>query len=111
MCYHRFDRLILSNRVQFAICYCYAQGQGRTLRLPFMKWSRFVKARCCDLFGEALRRVDLEQLAGALTGWMQSHAGRLPRTLPIDGKIIRDKLRPIVTLVVTESGAPVAVMA
>lgn len=59
------------------------------------------------MFREVLRRVDLEQLADTLTEWMQSHAGELPRTLAIDGKIIRDKLGLIVTLVDTESGAPV----
>ena len=87
------------------------QNQRRNLRLPFKKGTRFVKVPSYDVFREVLRRVDLEQLAGALTGWMQSHAGELPRTLAIDGKIIRDKLGLIVTLVDTESGAPVAVMA
>jgi hypothetical protein len=87
------------------------QNQRRNLRLPFKKGTRFVKVPCYDVFREVLRRVDLEQLAGALTGWMQSHVGELPRTLAIDGKIIRDKLGLIVTLVDTESGAPVAVMA
>ena len=42
---------------------------------------------------------------------MQSHAGELPRTLAIDGKIIRDHLGLIVTRVDTEDATPVAVMA
>ncbi len=64
------------------------QNQRRSLRLPFKKGTRFVKVPCYDVFREVLRRVDLAQLAGALTGWMQAHAGELPRTLAIDGKII-----------------------
>ena len=87
------------------------QDQRRHLRLPFKKGTRFVKVPCYDVFREVLRRLDLEILARELTGWMQSHAGELPRTLAIDGKIIRDKLGLIVTLVDTESGAPVAVIA
>ena len=86
-------------------------NQRRSLRLPFKKGTRFTKVPCYDVFREVLRRVDLEELAAALTGWMQSHAGELPRSLAIDGKIIRDKLGLIVTLVDTESGAPVAVVA
>ncbi len=42
---------------------------------------------------------------------MQAHAGELPRTLAIDGKTIRDHLGLIITLVDTEDGVPVAVMA
>ena len=55
--------------------------------------------------------MDLEALAGTLTEWMQSHAGELPRNLAVDGKTIRERLGLVVTLVDTETGAPVAVSA
>ena len=88
-----------------------SQTQRRHLRLPFKKGTRFVRAPGYSVFRGVLERMDLDLLAGALTRWMQSHAGELPRTLAIDGKTIRDHLGLIVTLVDTEDGAPVAVMA
>ena len=86
-----------------------SQQQRRTLRLPMKKGGKFRQVPCYDVYREILRRVDLEALAAALTEWMQSHAGELPRNLAVDGKIIRDRLGLIVTLVDTETGAPVAV--
>lgn len=87
------------------------QRQRRTLRLPLIKGSKFRRVPSYDVFREVLRRVELEALAATLTDWMQSHAGELPRNLAVDGKTIRERLGLVVTLVDTESGAPVAVMA
>lgn len=87
------------------------QQQRRTLRLPMIKGGKFCRVPCYDVFREVLRRVDIEALAATLTEWMQSHAGELPRNLAVDGKTIRERLGLVVTLVDTESGAPVAVMA
>ena len=88
-----------------------SQQQRRTLRLPMKKGGKFRRVPCYDVFREVLHRVDLEALAATLTDWMQSHAGQLPRNLAVDGKTIRDRLGLVVTLVDTESGTPVAVMA
>ena len=88
-----------------------SQQQRRTLRLPMKKPGKFRRVPGYNVFREVLRRVDLEALATTLTEWMQSHAGELPRNLAVDGKTIRDKLGLIVTLVDTETGAPVAVSA
>jgi hypothetical protein len=55
--------------------------------------------------------LDLERFAEVLTGWLQNQTGQLPRTLALDGKIIRQNLGLIVTLVDAEEGTPVAVMA
>lgn len=88
-----------------------SQQQRRLLRLPMVKGSKFRRVPCYDVFREVLRRIDLAELAAAMTDWMQSHAGELPRNLAVDGKTIRERLGLIVTLVDTESGAPVAVMA
>lgn len=88
-----------------------SQSQRRRLRLPYKKGTRFVRVPGYSVFREVLRRVSLDELARGLTVWMQAHAGELPRTLAIDGKTIRDHLGLIVTLVDTEEGVPVAVMA
>lgn len=54
-----------------------------------------------------LRLLDPEDLASALTDWLQAHHGELPRALALDGKYVRDL---ILTLALSEheSGAPVA---
>jgi hypothetical protein len=88
-----------------------SQDQRRRLRLPCKKGTRFVRVPGYSVFREVLRRVKLDDLARVLTLWMQAHAGELPRTLAIDGKTIRDHLGLIVTLVDTEEGVPVAVLA
>lgn len=88
-----------------------SQQQRRTLRLPMKKGGKFRRVPGYDVFREVLHRVDLEALATTLTEWMQSHAGELPRNLAVDGKMIRDRLGLVVTLVDTETGAPVAVSA
>lgn len=87
------------------------QSQRGQLRLPFKKGTRFRQVPGYDVFREVLNRVDLDALARVLTGWLQSHADELPRTLALDGKTIRDHLGLIVTLVDAEQGVPVAVAA
>jgi len=88
-----------------------SQQQRRTLRLPMKKGGKFRPVPCYDVYREVLHRVDLEAFGAMLTEWMQSHAGELPRNLAVDGKTIRDRLGLVVTLVDTETGAPVAVSA
>lgn len=87
------------------------QAQRKQLRLPFKKDTKFRSVPCYDVFRDVLQQVDLAVLAERLTQWMQSHAGELPRTLAVDGKVIREKLGLIVALVDTEEGMPVAVAA
>jgi hypothetical protein len=87
------------------------QAQRKQLRLPFKKGTKFRGVPCYDVYRDVLRGADLQILASRLTQWLQSHAGELPRTLAVDGKIIRDHLGLIVTLVDTEEGTPVALAA
>jgi len=87
------------------------QAQRKNLRLPFKKGTKFRSVPCYDVFRDVLRGMDLQILSQRLTQWLQARAGELPRTLAVDGKIIRDHLGLIVTLVDTEDGAPVAVAA
>jgi hypothetical protein len=87
------------------------QAQRKQLRLPFKKKTKFRSVPCYDVFRDVLHRVDLHILAQRLTQWLQRYAGELPRTLAVDGKIIRDHLGLIVALVDTEEGTPVALAA
>jgi hypothetical protein len=87
------------------------QAQRKQLRLPFKKGTKFRSVPGYDVFREVLRRIDLDLLAQRLTQWLQSHTGQLPRTLAVDGKIIREHLGLIVALVDTEEGTPVALAA
>ena len=88
-----------------------SQAQRKQLRLRFKKGTKFRSVPSYDVFREVLHGVDLQILAQRLTQWMQSHSGQLPRTLAVDGKIIRERLGLIVALVDTEEGVPVAVAA
>jgi hypothetical protein len=87
------------------------QRQRAHLGLPFKRGTRFRPAPGYFVYRDILAALDLERLAEVLTAWLQAHAGQLPRTLAIDGKIIRDHLGLIVTLVDAQEGTPVAVMA
>lgn len=87
------------------------QAQRRHLRLPRKKGTRFHSVPCYDVFRSVLHGIDLQLLARSLTGWLQSQAGELPRTLAVDGKTIRDQLGLIVALVDTQEGTPVALAA
>ena len=87
------------------------QAQRRQLRLPRKKATHFYSVPCYDVFRDVLHGIDLQILAESLTGWLQSQAGELPRTLAVDGKTIREHLGLIVALVDTEEGTPVALAA
>lgn len=87
------------------------QAQRRQLRLPFKKGTKFRSVPSYSVFREVLQGLNLEVLAERLTVWMQAQAGQLPRTLAVDGKVIRENLGLIVALVDTEEGVPVAVAA
>jgi hypothetical protein len=87
------------------------QAQRRQLRLPRKKGTKFWRVPGYDVFRQVLHRIDWEALARRLTQWLQAHAGERPRTLAVDGKIIREHLGLIVALVDTEDGTPVALAA
>jgi hypothetical protein len=87
------------------------QRQRGHLDLPFKKGTRFRMVPGYFVYREVLAQLDLERFAQVLTRWLQQHLGQLPRTLAIDGKIIRHNLGLIVSLVDAEEGVPVAVRA
>lgn len=61
-----------------------------------------------DVFYLLLRSIDPGELAGVLNRWLQAQHGRLPANLALDGKVVGERLAQIVSLVDSESGAPVA---
>jgi hypothetical protein len=73
--------------------------------------TKFYPAPTYTVLRHLLIALDLDALAHVLTGWLQSQAGRLPASLALDGKTIRDHLGCIVSLVEHEDGAPVALIA
>lgn len=85
------------------------QPQRRRLGLPLKKGTRaFYQVPSYSVFYQVLTRMDPEQFAGALNGWLQGRAGTLPKALAMDGKMIRDHIG-LLTLAQHEDGAPVAV--
>ena len=78
------------------------------LTLPIKKGTRrFYKVPTYSVFYQVLKRLEPEQFAASLSGWLQEHAGSLPSALAIDGKMIRDCIG-MVTLAQHEDGSPVA---
>ena len=88
-----------------------SQRQRKALGFWPKKDTRFYPAPTYTVLRELLLALDLDALAEVLTRWLQGQAGRLPASLALDGKTIRDHLGCIITLVEHEDGAPVAVRA
>lgn len=62
-----------------------------------------------DALNDLLGAIDPDAYARALTAFLQAHAGRLPRSLALDGKSVGNgKCGMIVTLCRHEDGRPVA---
>jgi hypothetical protein len=68
---------------------------------------RFYEVPSYSVFYQVLARMDPEDFAQRLNGWLSQQAGRLPTALCLDGKMIRD-LIGTVTLADAENGSPVA---
>jgi hypothetical protein len=88
-----------------------SQSQRQALGFWPKKGTKFYPAPTYNVLRDLLRALDLAALADVLTRWLQAQAGRLPASLALDGKTIRDHLGCIVSLVEHEDGAPVAVIA
>jgi hypothetical protein len=88
-----------------------SQAQRKALGFWPKKGTQFYPAPTYNVLRDLLIALDLEAFAAVLTGWLQSQVGRLPASLALDGKTIRDHLGCIVSLVEHEDGAPVAVIA
>jgi hypothetical protein len=88
-----------------------SQPQRKALGFWPKKGTRFYPAPTYTVLRDLLIALDLDVFALVLTRWLQSQAGRLPASLALDGKTIRDHLGCIVSLVEHEDGAPVALIA
>jgi len=64
-----------------------------------------------EVFRRILAHINLGKLNEVLNAWLVEQAGELPRMLAIDGKVIRQRLGCILSLVDHEDGTPVAQIA
>jgi len=88
-----------------------SQAQRQALGFWPKKGTKFYPVPTYNVLRALLIALNLDALADVLTRWLQRQAGRLPASLALDGKTIRDHLGCIVSLVEHEDGAPVAVAA
>jgi hypothetical protein len=88
-----------------------SQAQRKALGFWIKKGTQFYPVSTYTVLRDLLIALDLDALADVLTRWLQSQAGRLPASLALDGKTIRDHLGCIISLVEHEDGAPVALIA
>ena len=83
-------------------------GQRRQLGLPRKKGTRaFYQVPGYGVFYAVLTRMDAAAFATLLSQWLGAHAGTLPQSLALDGKMIRDHIG-LLTLAQHEDGAPQA---
>lgn len=84
------------------------QAQRGLLGLPRKKGSkRFREVPGYKVYYEVLRRLNLDELARVLSGWLQARVGDLPGALALDGKMVRDLVGTL-SLVEHDTGVPVA---
>ena len=88
-----------------------SQAQRKALGFRPKKGTKFYPAPTYNVLRDLLIALDLDAFAAVLTRWLQSQVGRLPASLALDGKTIRDHLGCVVSLVEHEDGAPVALIA
>jgi hypothetical protein len=79
------------------------QSQRKRIGLPRKKGTNFRMAPSYDVIYRVLKQVDPEKLAEQVGGWMNAHQGKLPGTLALDGKMIKNTAG-VVSLVDTETG-------
>lgn len=92
---------------------CLSQSQREAIGLRVRdKESGRLKMPGYDALNDLLAAVEPDAYARALTGWLQAHAGLLPRSLALDGKSVGNgRCGMIVTLCRHEDGRPVAMAA
>ena len=89
---------------------CLSQNQREAIGLRVReKQGGRLKMPGYDALNDLLAALDPPAYAAALTGWLQAHAGLLPRSLAIDGKSVGNgHCGHIITLCQHEDGRPVA---
>ena len=82
------------------------QKQKALIRLPFKKGNRKIRVvPGYNVYYQVLSRLNPEEFAELLNQWLQQHAGELPTSLAVDGKMIRDCIG-VVTMADHETGVP-----
>lgn len=72
------------------------------------KYPKLFEVPCYKVYYNLLSKLPLEHFAQKLTDWLQAGRGRLPASLAMDGKMIRDVIG-VLSLSDHESGVPMAV--
>ncbi len=103
---------LLAGRKSLAGIQRYGQFLTHTQRV-WLSWPRKKKGRSrgapsYSALYNLLQKIDPHQFSVALSEWLQSHHGTLPRALALDGKYVRDQVLTV-CLSEHESGAPVAI--
>jgi len=83
------------------------QTQRKNIGLPREKGTRFHKAPSYKVFYNLLSKLDHDAFGDLLSQWLREHAGSLPASLAIDGKMIGNTVG-IVCMVDHETGIPQA---
>jgi hypothetical protein len=84
------------------------QRRRRRLNCRRKPGTQFYQVPGYDVFREVLIRLDLEAFVAVLNEWLQAQAGTLPRSLAMDGKVIREHLGCILSVVDQQEGVPLA---
>jgi hypothetical protein len=88
-----------------------SQTQRQRIGFRLAQGTYYVPTPCYHVYRDVLHALDVEQFGQRLTEWLNAHRGHLPATLAMDGKVIRERLGLVVTLLDVEAGVPVAVAA
>lgn len=81
------------------------QAQRTKLGLPFKKGTKVRQIPSYSVFYSLLEKMDLNEFARVLNGWLQDNEGTLPKALAVDGKFIRDN-GGVLSFVHHDTGVP-----
>jgi hypothetical protein len=82
------------------------QKQRSLIRLPFKSKNRKIRdIPGYSVYYQVLSRLNLDEFANVLNGWLKDRSGELPGALAMDGKMIRDCIG-VLTMAEHENGAP-----
>jgi len=78
------------------------------LGLPRNRYPKVFEVPCYKVYYNLLCKLPLEQFAQVLTDWLQAGRGRLPTSLAMDGKMIRDVIG-VLSLSEHDTGVPMVI--
>jgi hypothetical protein len=82
-------------------------AQRKSLGLPRKEGKKFYRVPGYKVYYKLLSKLNPDTLAESLSAWLRAHNGKLPASLALDGKMIRQTVG-LVCLADHETGVPVA---